>query len=154
MTTLKHLLAISPPILFVALVGKPWLGGTLGYYVNGRTVWIVLAGAILCGAVAVAAIVRRGEMTLSWRTAVFLVPLLAGLIVPARPLSAGSGQSSSLGALALASHVSGGSSGDLFASWISALSAHPDSGWWNGRHATLIGFAAHQTGLPRRTVIV
>jgi uncharacterized repeat protein (TIGR03943 family) len=151
---MKRLIAISPPILFAALVAKLWLSGTLGYYVNGRTVWIVLVGAFLSALVGLAAILRRGEMTLSWRTGVFLVPLVAGLAIPARPLSAGSGQSSSLGALQLASHVSGGSGGDQFAAWLSDLASHPSPSWWTGKSATLIGFATRQSGLPSRSVII
>jgi uncharacterized repeat protein (TIGR03943 family) len=150
----SRLVAASPPLLFAALVAKLWLSGTLGYYVNGRTIWIVLAGAFLCCLIGAAAILLRREMTLSWRTVVFLIPLVAGLVVPARPLSVSSGQSSSLGALQLASHVSGGSAGDQFASWLSDLSAHPNVSWWTGRQATLIGFATYQSGLPRHSVIV
>jgi uncharacterized repeat protein (TIGR03943 family) len=154
-TTVSKLVAASPPILFAVLVGKLWLTGTLGYYVNGRTIWIVLTGATLCCVVGLGALLRRSsDPGPSWRTLVFVAPLVIGLAVPARPLSAGSGQSSSLGALALTSHVAAGPAGDAFASWISDLSAHPDPGWWVGRGVTLVGFAAHQSGLPPRSVIV
>jgi putative membrane protein len=83
----------------------------------------------------------------------FLAPIAVGLLAPAHPLSATTGQASSLGALQLASHVSSGS-GDSFGSWITALADHPDPGWWAGQHVTLVGFVAQQSGLPVRSVII
>jgi putative membrane protein len=79
--------------------------------------------------------------------------LTAGLLVPARPLSANSGQASSLGSFQLASHVSSGG-GDLFGYWMNALSDHPNAAWWTGQRVTLVGFVAHQVGLPAHSFIV
>src|SRR5437588_9767941 len=100
----QAVIAASPPVLFAVLVIKLWLTGTLGYYVNDRTVWIVLIGGILFAVVGIVAVLRtwrEGDhgQPFSWRTAVFLIPVLIGLAVPASPLSASSGQSSALGAL-------------------------------------------------------
>jgi uncharacterized repeat protein (TIGR03943 family) len=151
---LPRLLAASPSLLVAALVARLWLTGTLRYYVNDRTVWIVLAGGLLFLIVGIVLLVRRSEPRLSWRILVFAVPALLGLLLPAHPLSALSGQSSSLGALQLASHVSGGSPGDEFGTWIGDLTAHPDPSWWAGQHVTLVGFASGQAGLPARSFIL
>ena len=155
---LKQLLAASPPLLVALLIAKLWLMGTLRYYVNDRTVWIVLVGGLLFAAVGIvslrAALRRDGEQRLSWRTAAFLAPVLLGLLVPNHPLSAATGQASSLGALQLASHVSSGDPGDAFGSWIGALANHPDPEWWAGQQVTLVGFVARQSGLPPRSFIV
>lgn len=154
---LSQVLAASPSLLIAILVAKLWLTGTLQYYVNSRTVWTVLAGGSLfglVGAVALSQAVRGQGQRPSWKTLVFLVPALVGLLLPAHPLSAATGQASSLGALQLASHVSSGSPGDTFGSWVNDLAAHPDPSWWAGQHATLVGFVANQTGLPSHSVIV
>jgi uncharacterized repeat protein (TIGR03943 family) len=157
-TRLQRLLAASPPLLLAVLVGKLWMDGTLRYYVNDRTVWIVLAGGALfglVGAISIWTALRSPDGDrLSWRTLAFLLPICVGLAVPAHPLSATTGQASSLGALQLASHVSGGPRGDTFSSWISALADHPDRSWWQGRHVTLVGFVARQAGMPPRSFIV
>ncbi|GAC1626110.1 MAG: hypothetical protein NVS4B2_05130 [Chloroflexota bacterium] len=155
----RRLIVASPPLLVGLLTAKLWLTGTLGYYVNDRTVWIVLFGGVLflaVGAATVTSALRRSHdiEPLSWRTVVFVVPVLVGLVLPARPLSAASGQSSSLGALQLASHISSGSGGDEFGTWVAALANHPDPAWWAGRHVTLVGFVSHQVGLPARSMIV
>jgi uncharacterized repeat protein (TIGR03943 family) len=153
-----RLLAASPALLVAILVGKLWLTGTLRYYVNDRTVWIVLSGGVLfalVGAVGMReALLEDDAPPATWRTWIFLIPVLVGLVLPARPLSAISGQSTSLGALQLASHVSSGASGDTFGTWIVDLGKHPDPSWWAGRHATLVGFVAPQEGLPRDGFIV
>lgn len=158
MHRLRRLLAASPALLLALLVAKLWLTGTLRYYVNDRTVWIVLLGGLLFALVGVAASYRAWhsiqEPGPSWRTLVFLVPVIVGLLVPARPLSAASGQASSLGALQLASHVSSGSPGDNFGSWIGALADHPDPSWWASQRVTLVGFTAQQDGLPARSFVV
>lgn len=157
MARLRALIAASPPLLFAVLVARLWFSGTLRYYVNDRTVWNVLLGAALLAVVGVVAV--RGALrddhgpALTWRTAAFLLPILVGLVMPAQPLSAASGQSSSLDSLQLASHVSG-QSGDAFPTWIAALASHPSSSWWAGQHATIVGFVAHETGPPPHTVIV
>jgi uncharacterized repeat protein (TIGR03943 family) len=152
---MKRLLAALPPLLFGFLVAKLWLTGTLGYYVNSRTVPIVLVGGALFALVGLVGVLRRqSEVRLSWRTAAFVFPMVLGLALPARPLSAGTGQAATLGSLQLASHVSGGGGGDTFPTWISALSSHPDSQWWAGQRVSLIGFAMHQDGLPPHGVIV
>jgi uncharacterized repeat protein (TIGR03943 family) len=121
-------------------------------------VWIVLLGGLLFAAVGLVAVLRAWrsphEPGLSWRTLVFLAPVIVGLIVPARALSATSGQASSLGALQLASHVSSGTSGDAFGTWVSDLSSHPDPNWWAGQHVTLVGFATRQVGLPAHSFII
>ena len=151
----SRLIAISPPLLLAILIAKLWFTGTLGYYINSRTVPIVLAGGILFALVGIAGVLRRrSEVRLSWRTAAFLAPILVGLAVPARPLSAGTGQAATLGSLQLASHVSSGSPGDAFGSWISALGSHPDPQWWAGQKVSLVGFAMHQDGLPAHAVII
>lgn len=160
----RGLLAASPPLLTAVLVAKLWATGTLGYYVNSRTVWIVLLGAILfagVGVVVMRAAILEGNKAdggrrrrFTWRTAAFFIPLVAGLVLPAQPLSAISGQASSLGGLQLASHVSSGNSGDRFGYWVSALANHPDVGWWTGQHVTMVGFAALQSGMPKDTFIV
>lgn len=155
---LSRLLTASVPVFLALLVFKLWLTGTLGYYVNDRTAWIVLIGGMLFALVGIVALVHtwrergHGESA-SWRTAVFLIPVLIGLAVPARPLSASSGQSSSLGALQLTSHVSSGG-GDAFGYWVSQLGAHPDASWWAGQHVTLVGFVAGQSGMPPRSFVV
>jgi uncharacterized repeat protein (TIGR03943 family) len=155
--TLKRLLAASPPVLLACLVAKLWLSGTLRYFVNDRTVWIVLAGAVLfglVGGVSVRQALRADhDYRLSWRTLAFLIPVLVGLAVPARPLSASTGQSSSLGALQLASHVSAGSPGDAFGSWIAALADHPEQSWWSGQHVTLVGFVARRSFIVGRYLV-
>jgi uncharacterized repeat protein (TIGR03943 family) len=157
MSRLRASIASSPPLLFAVLVARLWLGGTLRYYVNDRTVWIVLLGAALLAVVGVVSVrsALRDDRTqvLTWRTAAFLLPIVVGLLVPPQPLSASSGQSSSLGSLQLASHVSGGR-GDSFPTWIADLASHPNSSWWTGQRVTIVGFAAHETGLPARTIIV
>jgi uncharacterized repeat protein (TIGR03943 family) len=157
MPRLRALIAASLPLLFTLLVLRLWVTGTLRYYVNDRTVWIVLLGACLLGAVGATAVrsALRDDHApvLTWRTAAFLLPILVGLIVPPQPLSAASGQSSSLGSLQLASHVSS-QGGDTFSAWIADLASHPNSSWWAGQHATLVGFVAHETGLPAGTVII
>jgi uncharacterized repeat protein (TIGR03943 family) len=155
---LRRVIAASPPLLLTILIAKLWLTGTLGYYVNDRTIWIVVLGGALfagVGLVGLREALSPGshEPRLTIRSLVFLVPVLVGLILPARPLSATSGQASTLGALALTSHVSSGG-GDSFGTWVSDLSDHPDLGWWSGRHATLTGFVARQSGLPARSFIV
>lgn len=155
---LLRLVAASPALFTGLLVAKLWFTGTLRYYVNDRTVWIVLLGGALFGLVGVAAMLRAWrsarEPGPSWRTGVFLAAVAVGLLVPARSLSAASSQSSSLGALQLASHVSTGQPGDKFGAWIGALSNHPDPNWWAGQHVTLVGFVANQAGLPPRSFIV
>jgi uncharacterized repeat protein (TIGR03943 family) len=155
---LSRIAAASPPFLASLLILKLWLTGTLGYYVNNRTVWVVLVGAALfalVGVVALRTALRSDdEPHFSWRTFVFLLPVTVGLVIPARPLSAISGQSSSLGVLQLASHVSSGASGDTFPVWVGDLGSHPDPSWWAGRHATLVGFIADETGLPPKAFIV
>lgn len=153
-----RLLAASAPILLALLIFKLWLTGTLGYYVNDRTAWIVLIGGVLFALVGVVAVVqtlreREHGQPFSWRTAVFLIPVLIGLAVPASPLSASSGQSSSLGALQLTSHVSSGG-GDAFGYWVSQLGSHPDASWWVGQHVTLVGFVSGQSGMPARSFVV
>lgn len=155
----SRLLAASAPLLVAILIGKLWLSGTLGFYVNDRTIWIVLGGGVLfavVGGVAVRAALLHpnDDARLSWKSTAFLVPVLIGIVVPARPLSAISGQASSLGALQLASHVSSGGSGDTFGYWISSVATHTDAAWWSGQPITLVGFATRQDGLPARTVIV
>jgi len=110
-----RLLAALPPLLLAVLVVKLWMTGTLGYYVNDRTVWIVLAGGALfacVGAVGIWTALRGGGEGWSVRSLVFLAPILLGLAAPTRPLSAATGQASSLGALQVAAHVSSGSPGD------------------------------------------
>ncbi|GAC1468151.1 MAG: hypothetical protein PVSMB7_15710 [Chloroflexota bacterium] len=158
MYRLRAVVAASPPLLFALLVLKLWLGGTLGYYVNSRTVWIVLVGGVLFAAVGFVAAYRAmradHEYRLSWRAVAFLVPVLAGLLVPARPLSGTSGQASTLGALQLVSHVSSGVSGDRFGAWLAAIGDHPDASWWAGQHVTLVGFTAGQAGLPKRSFLI
>jgi uncharacterized repeat protein (TIGR03943 family) len=155
---LNRLLAASPSLFLGILVAKFWISGTLRYFVNDRTVWVVLAGGGLFALVGLRAVYlawhSAHEPGSSWRTLVFLVPILIGLLVPARPLSVTSGQASSLGSLQLASHVSSGDPGDTFGVWIGDLSAHPDPNWWTGQHVTLVGFVARQAGLPRRGFIV
>jgi uncharacterized repeat protein (TIGR03943 family) len=156
-TRAPALIAASPPVLFAALIARLWLAGTLGYYVNAQTVWIVLGGGVLFLLVGVAALWRalRSDHAgrFSWRTLVFLAPLAAGLALPAHPLSASSGQSSSLGSLQLTTHIAAGGSGDTFGYWTSMLGSHPDASWWAGRRVTLVGFVAHQSGLPARSFI-
>jgi hypothetical protein len=44
---LRHIVAASPPLLLAILIAKLWLTGTLGYYVNDRTIWIVVLGGVL-----------------------------------------------------------------------------------------------------------
>lgn len=155
---LQRLLAASPPLLLALLVTKLWLTGSLRYYVNDRTVWIVLIGGAIFGVVGGvgvwSALHGRGEIGLSWRTIAFLAPLILGLLVPSGPLTATTGQASSLGALQVASHVSSGDPGDRFGAWIGDLSAHPDPAWWAGQHVTLVGFVSRGTGLPPRSFIV
>jgi uncharacterized repeat protein (TIGR03943 family) len=152
-----RILAASPPSLLAVLILKLWLTGTLGYYINDRTIWIVLLGGLLFAGVGLVALREAlgpgDEPRPTLRTAVFLVPVLFGLILPAHPLSATSGQASTLGALALTSHVAG-SAGDTFGTWVGDLSNHPDLGWWTGQHATFVGFVARQSGLPPRSFIV
>lgn len=154
-----RLLVSSAPLMLALLIFKLWLGGTLGYYVNDRTLWIVLAGGVLFLVVGLVSVrdawrERAHAHPASWRAAVFLVPVLLGIALPAHPLSASSGQSSSLGALQLTSHVSSGGGGDSFGYWVSQLSAHPDASWWTGQHVTLVGFVSRQTGMPPRSFIV
>ncbi len=157
-----RLVAASPVLLVTVLIGKLWLTGTLGYYVNDRTIWIVLFGAALFAAVGMVAIWKAwpephahdAHHALSWRAAVFLVAVVAGIAWPARPLSASSAQSSSLGSLALASHVSSGGGGDLFGMWVSALGGHPDASWWAGKRVSLVGFASPGSGLPGHSFIL
>lgn len=153
-----RILAASPPLLLALLILKLWLTGTLRYYVNDRTVWIVLTGGALFALVGLAsirsALAAHGEGRPTGRTLVFLIPVLCGFLIPAAPLSASSGQASSLGALQLASHVSSGPAGDAFGWWIGALSDHPNPAWWAGQHVVLVGFGARQAGLPPHSFIV
>ena len=154
-----RLLSACPPLLVAVLIVKLWISGSLGYYVNDRTVWIVLFGAILFASVGIAALITAWhahgrERSWSWRAMVFLAVVLLGLIAPARPLSASSAQSSSLGSLALASHVSSGGGGDLFGHWVSALAGHPDASWWSGKHVALVGFVSRGSGLPDHSFIL
>lgn len=153
-----RLLSACAPLLVAVLIAKLWVTRTLGYYVNDRTIWIVLLGACLFAAVGIAALrgawrPHHDEQSWSWRTLVFLLVVLMGLIAPARPLSASSAQSSSLGSLALASHVSSGG-GDLFGQWVSALAGHPDASWWAGKHVALVGFVTRGSGLPSHSFIL
>jgi uncharacterized repeat protein (TIGR03943 family) len=154
-----RLLSACSPLLVAVLIVKLWLSGTLGYYVNDRTVWIVLFGAFLFAAVGIAALRSAWQPyhhghSASWRALLFLMIVLLGLAVPARPLSASSAQSSSLGSLALASHVSSGSGGDLFGHWVSALAGHPDASWWAGKSVALVGFVSRGSGLPGHSFIL
>jgi uncharacterized repeat protein (TIGR03943 family) len=155
---LSGIVAASPPLLAALLIAKLWLSGTLLYYVNSRTLWIVLTGGALfavVGAVALRQAMREEHApAVTWRTIVFLIPLLIGLFLPAQPLSALSGQSSSFGSLQMASHVSGGSPGDTFPVWVGDLGTHADPSWWAGRKATLVGFVTQEPGLPRGGFIV
>ena len=154
----QRLFAASPQLLAAVLVAKLWISGTIRYYVNDRTLWTVLVGgllfAALCAAAVRAALRAEGGERPSWKTLVYLLPLVVGLLVPARPLSAASGQSSSLGALQLASHVSAADPGDQFGYWVGELAKHPDPTWWAGRTVTLVGFASHQAGLPPHSFII
>jgi uncharacterized repeat protein (TIGR03943 family) len=158
MIRIPRLLAALPPLLLAALVAKLWLTGTLQYLVNSRTVWIVLAGGALFALVGVVALVRAVRAPAaappSWQALIFLGVTVIGLIVPARPLSARTGQASSLGALQLVSHVSTADPGDAFGYWLGALGSHPDPSWWSGQHVTLVGFVAYQSGLPSRSFIL
>jgi putative membrane protein len=154
-----RLVSACPALLVALLIAKLWVTGTLGYYVNDRTTWIVLFGAFLFAGIGAAAMrnawrTNGDEHAWSWRTMVFLVVVLLGIAVPARPLSASSAQSSSLGSLALASHVSGGGGGDLFGQWVSALAGHPDASWWAGKRVALVGFASRGSGLPGHSFIL
>lgn len=155
---LSSLVAVSPPLLVALLVARFWLSGSLRYYVNDRTVWIVLIGGALFGLVgaagAWAALRGRGEARLTWRTLAFLTPVVLGLVAPSGPLTATTGQASSLGALQVVSHVSSGPPGDSFGAWVGDLSAHPDPSWWAGQRVTLVGFVSRQVGLPPRSFIV
>jgi uncharacterized membrane protein YcgQ (UPF0703/DUF1980 family) len=156
-----RLVGACPALLVAVLIAKLWFTGTLGYYVNDRTIWIVLFGAILFAAVGGMALRNawyaddheRGR-AISSSTIVFLVAVVVGIALPARPLSASSAQSSSLGSLSLASHVSSGGSGDLFGYWVSALSGHPAASWWAGKHVALVGFASRGSGLPGHSFIL
>ena len=155
----SRLLAASAPLLVALLIMKLWLTGTLGYYVNDRTVWIVLLGGVLFAAVGVMSVRatlqrHEDEARFSWKTLVFVVPVLIGLVVPAQPLSASSSQSSSLGALQLTSHISAGSPGDAFGYWVGSIGQHADAGWWKGQPVTLVGFVARQAALPVRSFII
>jgi putative membrane protein len=158
MVRFKGVLSASPALLMAGLIAKLWLGGTLGYFVNSRTLWIVLAGGALFAVVGIASVWRAvhgdHDHRLSPRTLAFLGPVVFGLVAPAHPLSATSGQASSLGSLQLASHVSSGSPGDDFGTWIADLGAHPDPSWWVGQKITLVGFTAGQNGLPRDSFLV
>jgi len=152
-----RLLAALPSALVALLIARLYFTGTLGYYVNARTVWVVLVGGLLFALVGIVALVRAwrstAELGPTWRTGIFIGAIALGLLVPPRPLSAQSGQAS-LGALQLASHVSSGGSGDDFGAWITALSSHPDPSWWAGKRVTLVGFATPQAGLPPRSFLV
>jgi uncharacterized repeat protein (TIGR03943 family) len=150
---INRLVAASPPLLLALFIAKLWFTGTLGYFVNDRTVWIVLLGGVTFAAVGCVAL-WQADQRLSWQTLVFVTPVVIGLVVPAQPLSAATGQSSSLGALQLASHVSSGPPGDEFGAWIGDLAIHSDANWWSGQHVTLVGFATGQVGLPPRSLIV
>ena len=159
MSRILRLLNACPAVLVSALIAKLWLAGTLGYYVNDRTIWIVLIGAILFAAVGSVALLRAwathdGAGPISWRALVFAAVVAAGIAVPARPLSASSAQSSSLGSLSLASHVSSGGGGDLFGYWVSALAGHPDASWWAGKRVSLVGFVSRGSGLPGHSFIL
>lgn len=150
-------LAASPSLLMALLIAKLWLTGTLQYYVNSRTVWTVLLGGVFFAAIGILSVGRawRGHGGVpTWRTALFLLPVLLGLLLPARPLSAASGQASSLGAMQLASHVSSGAPGDRFGYWVNELTAHPDPSWWAGQHVVLVGFVANEAGLQSRSFII
>jgi hypothetical protein len=152
-----RLLAASPALLVAVLIAKLWITGTLGYYVNDRTIWIVLFGGILFAAVGAVAVWKAwyahdGDHAMTWRTLVFLAAVAVGIALPARPLSASSAQSSSLGALRLASHVSSG--GDLFGYWVSALAGHPAASWWSGKRVSLVGFVSRGSGLPGHSFIL
>ena len=154
-----RLVSASPALLAAVLIVKLWVTGTLGYYVNDRTIWIVLFGALLFAGVGAAALrsawhSHDDERAWSWRAMLFLAVVLLGIGVPARPLSATSAQSSSLGSLALASHVSSGSGGDLFGQWVSALAGHPDASWWAGKRVALVGFVSRGSGLPVHSFIL
>jgi uncharacterized repeat protein (TIGR03943 family) len=154
-----RLVSACPALLVAVLIFKLWITGTLGYYVNVRTIWIVLFGALLFAGVGAAALrsawrSNDGEHPWSWRTIAFVGVVLLGIAVPAHPLSASSAQSSSLGSLALASHVSSGSDGDLFGHWVSALAGHPDASWWAGKRVALVGFVSRGSGLPGHSFIL
>ncbi|HEX6508331.1 MAG TPA: TIGR03943 family protein [Chloroflexota bacterium] len=159
-TRFRALIAACPPLLVAVFIGKLWVTGTLGYYVNNRTIWIVIIGGLLFTCVGAVTLWRSTQdaehdgLRLSWRTLVFLVPVAIGIALPARPLSASSGQSSSLGALQLASHVSSGSPGDTFGYWVSELGGHPDAAWWAGKKVSLVGFVSQGSGLPSRSFIL
>lgn len=159
MTRFRRIAAASPSLLVAVAILKLQITGTIGFYVNSRTTWIVLLGAFLFAGIGLVglreALARDSDQPhLTPRTVVYLLAAMVGLLAPAHPLSATSGQASTLGALALTSHVSSGGGGDAFGSWVSALSNHPDLSWWSGQHATLVGFVAQQSGLPARTFIV
>lgn len=158
MSRLSRLVAASPALLTAVFIAKLQLTGTLGYYVNSRTIWIVLLGGALFIAIGAVSVWRawRGdrEYRPGWRTGAFVIPVLVGLVVPAHPLSALSGQASSLGSLQLASHVSSGAPGDAFGSWISDLANHPGASWWSGQPVTVVGFASHQYGMSQNSFIV
>ncbi|HLJ68593.1 MAG TPA: TIGR03943 family protein [Chloroflexota bacterium] len=153
-----QIVAASPSLLLALLVGKLCLTGTLGYYVNAQTAWIVMFGGVMFAAVGLVSLRKAWRRPDSWRLSrralVFLVPVVIGLLVPPRPLSGLSGQSSALGALQLAGHLSAGSPGDDFGSWVNDLATHPASTWWSGKRVTLVGFATLQAGMPRRSFIV
>jgi uncharacterized membrane protein YcgQ (UPF0703/DUF1980 family) len=156
-----RLVAACPVLLVALLIVKLWFTGTLGYYVNDRTIWIVVIGAVLFAAVGGVALWKawhardnEREHALSSSTIVFLVAVVAGIALPARPLSASSAQSSSLGSLSLASHVSSGGGGDLFGYWVSALAGHPAASWWAGKRVSLVGFVSRGSGLPGHSFIL
>ena len=156
---LSRLLAASIPLLVAVLIAKLWLTGTIGYYINDRTTWIVVLGGLLFAAVGGANVIRAFRSPddappLSWKGTAFLIPVILGLVVPAQPLSSTSAQSSSLGALQLASHVSTGGTGDSFGYWVSSVGSHTDAAWWSGQRVTLVGFSSRQDGLKGNTFIV
>jgi len=159
MTRLTALITAAPPALVAVFIAKLWFTGTLDYYINSQTAWVVLLGGLLFALVGAVALWRAWHShghgsRLTWRTFVFLIPVLVGIFVPAQPLSANSSQSSSLGGLQLTSHVSSGGGGDMFGYWLGAIASHPSSAWWNGRKVTLVGFATSEPGLPGHSIIV
>jgi putative membrane protein len=160
--------------LFIAMGGyflQLWLGGTLGYYINARFVWLSVVAAVIffvLGGSSLHAFFRArfGGYELAYGfhelaghlhpritvplLLVLIAPLVFGLLVPSRPLGANAvGGDLMPNAPTDKSLASSNSQEWTVVDWLRVFyySGNPDR--LNGREADVIGFVYRREGDPK-----
>jgi putative membrane protein len=135
--------------------------GTLAFYINQRFAWLVFVGVLILAALALTmahrlmeqrAAIERGSAgrghRLSWPAVILVsIPILMGLLVPARPLGASAIASRGIGLSApgsaggnaiVAQRAPGGPKNIL--DWLRAFSRQSDPAAFAGQEVDVIGF--------------